>query len=82
MKNFINHQELQDAISGRVNIHNTQCISELKEKYGHEPIAFWHFRQFAEICDYLLQNDINELSIDAKERLTSFFSTFIEKNPL
>ena len=82
MENFINIQQLQNAISGRDCIHNSQCISELKKKYGQERIAFWHFRQFEEICDYILRNDINDLSIDAKERLTTFFSAFIEKHPL
>ena len=39
MENFINIQQLQNAISGRDCIRNAQCISELKEKYGHERIA-------------------------------------------
>jgi len=85
MENFIDSQKLQNAISGIGTILNAQCISELKEKYGHEPIAFWHFRQFEEMCDYILKNDIDNESIlskDAKERLINYFSAFIEEHPL
>lgn len=85
MENFINIQQLQNAISGRDCIRNAQCTSELKEKYGHERIAFWHFRKFEEICDYILKNDIEKeilLSKDAKDRLVSYLSDFIEKHPL
>ena len=85
MENFTYPQDLQNAISGRDCIRNAQCISELKVKYGHEPIAFLHFRQFSEMCDYILKNDIeNEdfLSKDVKERLVSYFFDFIEKHPL
>lgn len=82
MENFIDSQKLQDATSGIGIIFNAQCINEMKEKYGRERIAFWHFRQFEEICDYMLRNDFNDLSIDAKEKLTTFFSAFIAKHPL
>ena len=60
-------------------------IKELKEKYGHERIAFWNFRQFAEMCDYILEHDIkneNFLSKDTNERLINYFSTFTENHPV
>ena len=83
MKNFINLREyLNPESSGNI-VLNTLYITELKERYGHERIVFWHFRHFWEMCDYILENDIrneNFLSKDAKHNLINFISTFIKNH--
>lgn len=83
MDNFISFEDLEKAISGEGAVLNTQYVNELKEKYGQEPIAFWHMRRFDTLCDYIqttvIQNE-NVLSNDAKERLIDFFITFVKNH--
>ena len=81
MENFIDLQAQLNILPGI----DSARINEMKEKYGLEHIEFWHFRHFAEMCDYILENDINNenfLSKDAKDRLVNYFSDFSEKHPL
>lgn len=83
MENFIQLEDLEMAISGKVNSLNTQFINEQREKYGHEFISFWHFRRFDEMCDYIQEKvlqDENFLSEDAKKRIIGFFMTFINNH--
>ena len=66
-----------------IDIQKVLDIYKLRDKYGDERIAFLHFRYFKELCDYILENNIeneNVLSKDVKERLLDYYTTFVKKH--
>lgn len=76
MDNFI---DIETALSGRGIIYDKQYIKELRAKYGRESFVLWQFRRFDEVCNYILENDIEDdrlLSKDAKATLIDRFSAF------
>lgn len=57
---------------------------ELRYTYANEPIAFWQFRHFEEMCNYLetiyLPCEIKHISSTARNMMIQYFFTFIEKH--
>ena len=57
---------------------------EMRTKYANAPIAFWQFRHFGEMCDYiefvyLPQKGMN-LSTASQDKLKDYFFKFIENH--
>lgn len=57
---------------------------ELRSMYANESIAFWQFRRFEEMCEYIetiyLPCEIKKISSTARTMMIQYFSTFIEKH--
>ena len=63
---------------------SAKWFAPLRYKYKNEPIAFWQFRKFEEMCEYV--ESINkpskskDMSNSARKALLKYFLTFIENH--